>query len=81
MKSKKTFSRVLDRLILASILLFFASAGFQDKSISGWYRQYITNLNGSTIKDMTFLDSLTGFAVTNSNSLLQELPEVLIDLV
>lgn len=72
MKSKKTFSRVLDRLILASILLFFASAGFQDKSISGWYRQYITNLNGSTIKDMTFLDSLTGFAVTNSNSLLQE---------
>ena len=39
---------------------------------SGWYQQWFPNLNGSTITDITFLDSLTGFAVTNSNSLLQE---------
>jgi photosystem II stability/assembly factor-like uncharacterized protein len=29
-------------------------------------------MNGSTIASLTFLDSLTGYAVTNSNSLLQE---------
>ncbi len=72
MKTTKIFSRILDVLILLVFILFFASAGFQDKSTSGWYQQWFPNLNGSTIKDITFLDSLTGFAVTTSNSLLQE---------
>ena len=72
MKLQKTLSRILDGLILLVFLLFLSSAGFQDKMTSGWYQQYFPNLNGSTIKDVTFLDSLTGFAVTNSNSLLQE---------
>ena len=71
MKLQKTLSRILDGLILLVFILFFSSAGFQDRNTSGWYQQWFPNLNGSTIKDMTFLDSLTGFAVTNTNSSLQ----------
>ncbi|MFZ4591795.1 MAG: YCF48-related protein [Ignavibacteria bacterium] len=68
MKTQKFFSRILDGLILLVFLLFFSSAGFQDKSTSGWYKQFFPNLNGSTINDITFLDSLTGFAVTTTTS-------------
>jgi photosystem II stability/assembly factor-like uncharacterized protein len=49
-------------------VLFLSAAGFQDKMTSGWYQQYFPNLNGSTIKDLTFLDSLTGFAVTSPDA-------------
>lgn len=66
-----TFSSVLKGLIVVSFVFFLSAAGFQDKLTSGWYQQYFPNLNGSTIKDMTFLDSLTGFAVTTVNSTYQ----------
>ncbi len=71
MKLQKIFSRILDGLILLVFVLFFASAGIQDRSTSGWYQQFFPNLNGSSIKDITFLDSLTGFAVTTTNSSVQ----------
>ena len=71
MKLHTTFSRVLKGLIVLLVMLFLSAAGFQDKNTMGWYQQYFPNLNGSTIKDMTFMDSLTGFAVTNTNSSLQ----------
>jgi photosystem II stability/assembly factor-like uncharacterized protein len=57
--------------LLILSLLFFATAFQSDKLTSGWYQQYFPNLNGSTIKDMTFLDSLTGFAITSTNSSVQ----------
>ena len=72
MKLSKYISKVLDVLIAVVLLLFFASFGFRDGRTSGWYQQWFPNLNGSTITSMTFIDSLTGFAVTNSNSLLQQ---------
>lgn len=68
MKTTKIFSRILDVLILLVFILFFSSAGFQDKKTSGWYVQTFPNLNGCTINSFDFLDSLTGFAVTNQNS-------------
>ena len=71
MKLQKTLSRILDGLILLVFILFFSSAGFQDRNSSGWYQQFFPNLNGSSIKDITFLDSLTGFAVTTTNSSVQ----------
>ncbi len=71
MNSQRIVSRVLDGLILLVFILFFSSAGFQDRMTSGWYQQWFPNLNGSTIKDITFLDSLTGFAVTTTNSSVQ----------
>ena len=71
MKLHTAFSRVLKGLIVVLVVFFLSSAGFQDKSISGWYQQFFPNLNGSSITSITFLDSLTGFAVTNTNSSLQ----------
>ncbi|MFA7359710.1 MAG: T9SS type A sorting domain-containing protein [Candidatus Kapaibacterium sp.] len=68
MKHQKTLSRILDGLILLVFILFFSSAGFQDRNTSGWYQQWFPNLNGSTIQDITFLDSLTGFAVTTPDA-------------
>lgn len=68
----KIFNKVLGLLIFVNIIVFFSSFGFQDSRMQGWYLQTFPNLYGSTIMGMTFLDSLTGFAVTNSNTLLQE---------
>ena len=71
MKTQKTLSRILDVLILLVFILFFSSVGFQDRNTSGWYQQWFPNLNGSSITSITFLDSLTGCAVTNTNSSLE----------
>jgi photosystem II stability/assembly factor-like uncharacterized protein len=72
MKNKNFIASILDVLTVISFLILFSSAGLRDNRTSGWYQQWFPNLNGSTITSMTFLDSLTGFAVTNSNSLLQQ---------
>jgi photosystem II stability/assembly factor-like uncharacterized protein len=69
--NKKIISKIFNVLVLFCLFLFLSSAGFRDSKVIGWYQQWITNLNGSTIKDMTFLDSLTGFAVTTTNSSVQ----------
>ena len=67
-KITKVLNKLLNILIGMSILIFISSAGFRDSRISGWYQQWFPDLNGSQISSMTFLDSLTGFAVTNKNS-------------
>ncbi len=36
--------------------------------VGNWYQQFMPNLNGRTIVDITFTDSLTGYAVTNNLS-------------
>jgi|WetSurMetagenome_2_1015567.scaffolds.fasta_scaffold15127_3 photosystem II stability/assembly factor-like uncharacterized protein len=72
MKPQKYFFKLLDILTVLCLLIFFASFGFKDSKSGGWYQQWFPNMNGSTIQSITFLDSLTGYAVTNSNSLLQE---------
>src|SRR5690349_20612217 len=33
-----------------------------------WYQQFFPNLGGRNILDMTFLDSLTGYTITNISS-------------
>jgi len=68
MKLQKYISKLLDVLIAFVLLLFFASFGFRDGRTSGWYQQFIPNLNGQTISDIFFLDSLTGWAVTGTNN-------------
>ncbi|MFZ4590240.1 MAG: T9SS type A sorting domain-containing protein [Ignavibacteria bacterium] len=58
--------------LLILSLLFFATAFQSDKLITqGWYQQYFPTLNGSVINSITFLDSLTGYAVTSTNSSVQ----------
>jgi photosystem II stability/assembly factor-like uncharacterized protein len=53
-------------IILASILILLFAFGFPP--IGNWYQQGFPYLNGKTITDITFLDSLTGYAVTNYTS-------------
>ena len=65
------FSKTLTFLTVLCLLVFFASFGFKDSRTSGWYQQWFPNMNGSTITSMTFLDSLTGYAVTSTNSSVQ----------
>jgi photosystem II stability/assembly factor-like uncharacterized protein len=60
---------LIGRIMLSAICLMFLATTFHTENrSSGWYQQWFPNLNGSTITSMTFLDSLTGFAVTNKNS-------------
>ena len=57
--------KILINFIFALFLLgFFISSDFQDNRSGGWYLQYITLIGNRQISDVTFLDSLTGFAVT-----------------
>ncbi|MBM4158785.1 MAG: T9SS type A sorting domain-containing protein [Ignavibacteria bacterium] len=70
---KKTINMIMDKvdslLIGISILLIFTSFEFYDMNINGgWYQQSIPDLGGASINDITFLDSLTGFAVTNQRA-------------
>jgi photosystem II stability/assembly factor-like uncharacterized protein len=36
--------------------------------VNGWYQQFMPNLGGKTIQDMTFLDSLTGYTSARQTS-------------
>ncbi len=46
------------------LLVFFNAFDFQHNQPEGWYQQFMPDLSGRRITDMTFLDSLTGYAVT-----------------
>ncbi len=63
---KKYFSlNTLSTILLyISILAFTISFNFSDNRSGGWQQQFLPNLNGRTISDITFLDSLTGWAIT-----------------
>jgi photosystem II stability/assembly factor-like uncharacterized protein len=71
MKPQNYFFKLLDVMTVLCLLIFFASFGFKDSKSSGWYQQWFPNMNGSTINSITFLDSLTGYAVTSTNSSVQ----------
>jgi hypothetical protein len=50
-----------------SILFFIIGFNFTDTPTPfGWYQQFMPNLNGRSVTDVFFLDSLTGWAVTNA---------------
>lgn len=51
-------------LFYLSILIFIIGFQFSDNRAGGWYQQFMPNINNRPISDITFLDSLTGFAVT-----------------
>jgi photosystem II stability/assembly factor-like uncharacterized protein len=66
---KKENTRLIEKLttylFYLSIVLFFISFNFKDNPPFGWYQQFMPNINGATIRDITFTDSLNGYAVTN----------------
>ncbi len=70
-KKAHLYDRIGDRLstllFYASIILFLAAFNFRD-SPGGWQLQIIPNLNGTTIQDVTFTDSVTGYLATGLNN-------------
>ncbi len=59
----------IGRIILSGIcLLFLATTFHTENRSSGWYQQFLPNLNGRSVKDVFFLDSLTGWGVTNATN-------------
>jgi len=53
-------------LFYASILFFLIAFNFQDSKTGGWYQQNMPTPLGGQIKDIYFVDSLLGFAVSDS---------------
>lgn len=60
--------RVMKRIILLQITLLFLATTFTPNPPSGWYQQFMPFLNKRPISDITFIDSLTGYAITGDNS-------------
>ena len=50
-----------------SILFFIIGFNFRDTPTPfGWYQQFMPSIGNKQIKDIAFLDSLTGYAVANN---------------
>jgi hypothetical protein len=62
----KIKKNLINFIFVLSILLFFIASNFQDNYFTGWELQYLPV--GNQINDVKFLDSLTGYAVTDINS-------------
>ena len=71
MKTLKTFFNpdiVATFILYFSILVFIIAFNFSGNPKSGW-QQFMPNFNGKPLKDITFTDSLIGYAmIDNSNS-------------
>jgi photosystem II stability/assembly factor-like uncharacterized protein len=63
-ENSKLAEKITTYLFYLSAFLFFIAFNFQDSKTGGWYQQWLPNLNGRALSDITFSDSLTGFAVT-----------------
>lgn len=68
MKKNNIINSLTIYLFYLSAFLFFLAFNFQDSRTGGWYQQFLPNLNGRSISDVTFLDSLIGYAVANSQT-------------
>lgn len=63
-------------LFYLSILFFIIGFNFSDRMVGNWYQQFMPDLGGRTIVDMTFTDSLTGYAITSRLSV-NDYPKIL----
>ena len=71
MKNFKTFfspDKIASFILYFSILAFIIAFNFSDNPKSGWYQQFFPDLHGAYITDITFTDSLTGYAVTKRDT-------------
>ena len=58
-------NRLSTILLYTSIISFIIAFNFSDNPpAGGWQQQFLPDLNGGSIVDMTFTDSLTGYAAT-----------------
>ena len=71
MKTFKTFfspDKAATFILYFSIIVFIIAFNFSDNPKSGWYQQFFPDLHGAYITDITFTDSLTGYAVTKRDT-------------
>ena len=55
-------------LFYTSIISFIIAFNFSDNPPLGrWQQQFMPNLNNQPLSDITFIDSLTGYAVTGNS--------------
>ena len=69
MRKLFTINNLTSGFFYLSILFFLIGFNFTDTPPpSGWYQQFMPNLGGRSITDVFFLDSLTGWGVTNATN-------------
>ncbi|MCX6165214.1 MAG: T9SS type A sorting domain-containing protein [Ignavibacteriae bacterium] len=68
MKKKYILEKLSTALFYLSILIFLIAFNFQDSKTGGWYQQIITDLGSRQISDITFTDSLTGYATAQTST-------------
>lgn len=69
LKEILNLKRLSGILFYTSIISFVIAFNFSDNPpVSGWQQQFMPNLNNQPLSDITFIDSLLGFAVTNNNT-------------
>jgi photosystem II stability/assembly factor-like uncharacterized protein len=69
MKKNNILNSLTTFLFYLSILFFFIGFNFQDSRSGGWIRQFFPSTMNKQIQDITFTDSLTGYAITHYQSL------------
>ncbi|MBK9331910.1 MAG: T9SS type A sorting domain-containing protein [Ignavibacteria bacterium] len=65
MEKNKFINKISSLLFYISILTFIIAFNFAHNPPGGWYQQSLPNINGASIRDMTFTDSLNGYIVTS----------------
>lgn len=64
---KTYFNKLSTFILYLSILIFIIGFNFAHNPPSGWYQQFLPDLNNNPISDIIFIDSLNGFGVTDNN--------------
>jgi photosystem II stability/assembly factor-like uncharacterized protein len=52
-------------LFYTSLFVFIVALAFPHNPAGNWYQQFLPNINGASIRDITFTDSLNGYSVTS----------------
>lgn len=71
MKTLKSYfspDKAASFILYSSILTFIIAFNFSDNPPSGWYQQFLPNLNNRPLADIQFIDSLNGYAVTGDHT-------------
>jgi hypothetical protein len=63
-----TSDRLTSLFFYLAILFFFIGFQFSDTMLNGWYQQFMPSIGGRQITDITFTDSLNGYAITSEVS-------------
>ncbi|MGH2575495.1 MAG: hypothetical protein ACRDFC_07330, partial [Ignavibacteria bacterium] len=58
----KKYDRLTTLLFHLALFFFLIAFNFRDNPAGNWYQQFLPNLNGRQITDVTFNDSLLGYA-------------------